>query len=210
MLFSGSLALIFMLLSPFILMEARYRLRQLAKVEEEEVSGFGQILKQIQEGSGFAEIIRDSDLAFLEPVDPEFSVVIPKIGVNTKVIPNVSVEDKKEYQAALKKGAAHAIGSYLPSERGTVLIFGHSTDYIWNVARFNAVFYLLKELAVGDRVSIFYQGSRYEYEVSDRKTVGPNEVEDINKDLSQDRLILQTCWPPGTTWKRLLVIAKPV
>ena len=26
----------------------------------------------------------------------------------------------------------------------------------------------------------------------------------------QDVLILQTCYPPGTTWQRLLVLAEPI
>jgi LPXTG-site transpeptidase (sortase) family protein len=204
------LAVALILVSPILFMEARYGLSQLARKKPEEVSGFGKIIKSIEEETGFAKVIRETDLALLKPADPNFSVVISKIQVNSRVFANIPTDDKKVWEPILQKGVAHAKGSFLPGEQKTVYLFGHSTDYIWNVRRFNAVFYLLKELEEGDRVSVFYQGVRFEYEVMERKVVNADQLEEINKDLEQDRLILQTCWPPGTTWRRLLVFAKPV
>jgi LPXTG-site transpeptidase (sortase) family protein len=198
------------LVSPFLLMEIKYRLGQLTGSSQAEVSGFGEILRKIEEETGFGAMIRETDLAILTPVDPEFSVVIPKISVNSRVFANIDVEDEKNWRPILQKGVAHAKGSYFPDQEGTVYLFGHSTDYIWNIARFNAVFYLLKEMEKGDRASLFYQGERFEYEVTERKIIDPDQLEEINSGFDQSRLILQTCWPPGTTWKRLIVLAKPV
>lgn len=203
-----ALAVMILLVSPYLFIELKYHWGELAK--KEETSGFSAVIKRIEEDTGFGRIIRESDLEILQPEDPNFSVVIPKINVNNRIIANVPTEDEKQYNEALKQGVAQASGSYLPPDHKTVFLFGHSTDYIWNVKRFNAVFYLLKELEAGDRISVFYQSNRYEYEVTESKVVKPTELELVNNELDKDRLILQTCWPPGTTWKRLLVFAKPV
>jgi len=201
------IALVLILTAPFIFLEVQYKLRQVQA--EEEDSGFGRLLAKIrlEEGS-FGGIIKIIDLETLNPVDPQFSIVIPKIGVNSLVLPQVPTSDEKTWREALAQGVAHAAGSHLPDEKGTVMIFGHSTDYIWNVSRFNAAFYLLKELEPADPISLFYQENRFEYEVVSKEVVGVKEIEKINASLDEDRLVLQTCWPPGTTWKRLLIYAK--
>lgn len=82
------------LVSPFLLMEIRYRLGQWVQEKERAESGFGQVLEKIEEQSGFAWVIRETDLAMLKPADPNFSVVIPKIGVNSAVMANISVAGK--------------------------------------------------------------------------------------------------------------------
>ena len=89
-------------------------------------------------------------------------------------------------------------------------MFAHSTDNFWNIGRYNAIFYLLKELEKGDEIDIFYNGRRYIYQVSEKQIVDPAQVEFINQPTVTEQLTLQTCWPPGTTFKRLIVIAKPI
>jgi LPXTG-site transpeptidase (sortase) family protein len=79
------------------------------------------------------------------------------------------------------------------------------------VGRYNALFYLLKDLTIGDKVIVYFQDVRYNYTVVDTKIVDPTDVSYlVDAQKSPDEtLIMQTCWPPGTTWKRLLVFAKP-
>jgi len=90
-------------------------------------------------------------------------------------------------------------------------LFAHSTDNFWNAGRYNAIFYLLKDLVPGDEVVVFYQNKRYDYIVSESKIVNPDDVSHIvdAQNAGEETLILQTCWPPGTTFQRLLVFAKP-
>ena len=57
--------------------------------------------------------------------------------------------------------------------------------------------------------TVIYKGKRYIYRVTNKLIVDPNEVKYLTKRLNYEQLTLQTCWPPGTTLKRLLVIAKP-
>lgn len=146
----------------------------------------------------------------LVPKTTSFDIVIPKIGANSQVFANVDPSNPDNYMPILKKGVAQARGTALPGEPGTIYMFAHSTDNFWDVGLYNAVFYLLKDLTVGDQVVLFYQGKRYNYTVNDTKIVDPSNVSFItNSRQTQSQLVLQTCWPPGTTWKRLLVVAKP-
>jgi LPXTG-site transpeptidase (sortase) family protein len=125
----------------------------------------------------------------------------------------VDAGDEKSYTAALKEGVAHAAGSNLPGEKDThnktVYIFGHSTNGAWNITRYNALFYSLKDLTIGDSITLWFWGKQHDYKVTNMVKVDPSDVSYLQPQTDKDQLILQTCWPPGTTWKRLLVVAEP-
>lgn len=146
----------------------------------------------------------------LVPEDPNFSIVIPKIGANARIVTGVDTANEREYSEALKKGVAQALGTAFPGEGGHVFLFAHSTDYWWNVNSYNAVFYLLGKLVTGDDINLFYKGERYVYRVIGSKVVDPSEVEYITRKTNTEFLTLQTCWPLGTTFKRLLIFATRV
>ncbi len=144
------------------------------------------------------------------PKDPEFSIVIPKIAANSPVVKNVSAAVYDEYIEALKKGVAHAAGTAFPGDGGHIYLFAHSTDTFFNVGTYNAVFYLLYKLEPGDDVYLFYKGKKHIYRVLDKRVVDPTEVHYLTRSATAEFLTLQTCWPPGTTLKRMLVFAAPV
>lgn len=148
-------------------------------------------------------------LSKLQPVDYSFAVIVPKLGINSRVIENVDPADETAYRSALKLGAAHAKGSYVPGDNGRTYIFAHSTDYAWNMTRFNAIFYLLRELETDDVVYIVYDGTVFPYRVTDKKIVDPGDTFYLKPKSGEEELLLQTCWPPGTALKRLLIFAKP-
>lgn len=145
--------------------------------------------------------------------DKQFQILIPKLGVNSRIIANVNPAVEKEYAQALKLGVAHAAGTGLPGEENThnrtIFVFGHSTNGSWNISRYNALFYSLKDLIIGDSITVWFWGKEFDYTVKERKIVEPDDVSFLQPQTDKERLILQTCWPPGTTWKRLLVIAEP-
>ena len=146
----------------------------------------------------------------LYPQDPEFSVVIPKIGANERVVANVDPDNEQEYLQVLLRNIAHAKGTAFPGINGTTYLFAHSTDNFWDVGRYNAVFYLLNKMEKGDDVVLFFSGRRYNYQVSETKIIDPIDTHYVAANLGAgERIILQTCWPPGTAWKRLLVFATP-
>ncbi len=160
--------------------------------------------------NGFSNIQTFPNERILTAPDPFFSVIVPKIGASAKIIPNVDPSNETEYVAALKQGIAHAKGSVFPGMNGTVFLFAHSTDTFWDTGRYNAIFYLLKDLEPGDQIIIFFKGQRYNYTVYDSKIVPSSDVDFLNNaQKTAPLLIMQTCWPPGTTLDRLLVFAKP-
>lgn len=159
----------------------------------------------------FTDVLLGAKEQVLVPKNTEFSIVIPKIGASAKIFPNIDSSNPDEYLPILMQGVAHAKGTVFPGIIGNIYLFAHSTDNFWDVGRYNAVFYLLKDLVPGDQVVVFWQNTRYEYVVSDTKIVNGDDVSHIvdAQNQTSETLILQTCWPPGTAWQRLLVFAKP-
>ncbi len=164
-------------------------------------------LYQNEQKGLLAKTFNIKQVEILSPVNPDFSIVIPKIGANAKVQQNIDASDEKIYLDALNKGVAHTLGTAYPGEGGHIFLFAHSTDYFWNVGSYNAIFYLLYKLGKGDEVNLFYQGQRYVYRVIGSEVVDPSQVQYLTRKTNREFLTLQTCWPLGTTLKRLLVFA---
>lgn len=158
---------------------------------------------------GFNTLKGTDTIEIIKPIDPKYSIVIPKINANARVIPNVDAANRAGYLEVLKQGIAHAAGSSNPGENGHMFYFAHSTDNFWNVTRYNAIFYLLYKLEDGDDINIYYNGKRFKYVVTGHQIVEPNQVEYLTRKTSKDFVTLQTCWPLGTTFKRYLVFAQP-
>jgi sortase A len=133
-------------------------------------------------------------------------ITIPKINAQAPVLENVDPWDNAAYHEALKKGVAHAKGTSLPGEDGTVFLFAHSSGMPWELTRFNTIFLRLGELKKGDAILIVKNGKKFHYIVSDKKEVWPTEVNYLISS-NKNELILQTCTPIGTSLKRLLVFA---
>lgn len=144
---------------------------------------------------------------FLEDLS-EFKIVIPKIGVNSNIISNVDASNEALYKDRLKDGVAHADGSYFPGEGGLVYLFSHSTDSIFNISRFNAQFFAVKDLIEGDDVYLRYKGKEYRYIIKNKRVINPYNLDEIRN--TEADLVLQTCWPPGTDWQRLIVSADEI
>ena len=147
------------------------------------------------------------DGASIDPINTDFSLIVPKVGINAPIIASVNPADPGKYLEALKKGVAHASTSFFPNEDGTVYLFSHSTNYDWFVKDLNAVFYLLKNLNENDLIVIFYQGKRYTYRLREKRIVKPTEISYLVPQSGKKTLILQTCWPPGSVSERLLLFA---
>lgn len=195
-----SITSLLLFLAPVILAETGYRINNLFRGFQKQkviLSGFGQILWLEEKGASV-------------PLDWNFSLVIPRLGINTKVLHATNLADEDSYKDALSQGAAHADETAFPNEPGTSYIFGHSTNSVLNISRYNAVFYPLQYIKEGDEIIIFYQGEIIAYKVQDKRIVDAGDIDYMLAQTKERRLVLQTCWPPGTTWKRLVVIANPI
>ncbi len=201
--FIGLVSFIFMF-GPIAQAEARYRIDKLMGVKRAIPNVYtseGQDL-----ASSFASLKTSSDN--IVPVSTDFGIVIEKINANAKIIPNVDPGNEAAYTQALAQGVAQAAGSTEPGKPGNLYLFSHSTDAPWNVVRYNAIFYLLRELEVGDRVVIFYQNRRFDYIVFDKAITDPSDISYLTNRYDSSVLTLQTCDPPGTLLHRLIVRAK--
>lgn len=180
------------------------------RVAENSLSSNSIKLENARQKPSFSDLLTGSKEQLIMPPDTEFSIVIPKLGASARVIANVDPSNEENFLPALFRGVAHAQGSVFPGLSGNIYLFAHSADNFWDVGQYNAIFYLLKDLENGDEIVVFYQNKRYDYFVTDSRIVEPEEVHFITEaNTGNEQLILQTCWPPGTAWKRLLVFARP-
>ncbi len=140
--------------------------------------------------------------------DTDFAIIIPKIDAKAKIIANVDPNNRSEYKKALLQGVAHAKGSVLPGMKGNIYLFAHSTNSSLTVPRYNAVFYLLRELEEGDKVIVYFYGAQHSYQVFQKEILSSTDVRYFQEQDKEEILVLQTCWPPGTTLKQLVILAK--
>lgn len=197
---------------PFFSLEISYQIKTLTNKITEMVTLKNAAANAPQIATDTTQVVEfnpliDAEGQPIEPVNRDFGLVIPSIGVNATVIPGVNPASSEGYLSALKEGVAHSSTSFYPNENGTVYLFSHSTNYEWFVKDINAIFYLLKNVKENDLVVVLYLGNRYTYAIRETKVVGRREVAYLKPQAGHRSLILQTCWPPGTNSKRLLIFA---
>ncbi|MDO8444195.1 MAG: sortase [bacterium] len=135
-------------------------------------------------------------------------IAIPVVDVNAPITFGVN-NTAKEVAASLENGVIQINGTSLPGQTGNVYITGHSSNYIWSKGDYNSVFAILDKLVIGDLIYINYNNIVYEYQIFDRKIVLPNDTSML-KSTIDSRLTLVTCWPIGTTLKRLVLLANQI
>lgn len=138
---------------------------------------------------------------------PTAGITIPSLYINEPIIFNVDPNDERAYTKALTQGIAHASGTGFPGEGKLGYYFAHSSSPAF-VSRYNAIFYLLNKIENGDTISIWHNNSRFDYTVFAKRTTYATDVSFLRETYDGDTIVLQTCWPPGTTLERLLVFAK--
>ncbi len=136
--------------------------------------------------------------------DNTSEIYIDRIGVRASIIWNV---EEDQILKTLKDGVAHYKGTSLPGAGGNVFIVGHSSNYFWIRSDYNDVFALLDKLNKGDKIVIDKNGTNYNYTVTEKKIVSPDDVSVLNN-TNKEVLSLMTCWPVGTNINRLVVISE--
>ncbi|MFA5962291.1 MAG: sortase [Parcubacteria group bacterium] len=144
------------------------------------------------------------------PASSDFSLIIPKLEINSKVVANVDPFSAKDYREALKEGIAHAKGTRLPGEDGNIFMFAHSSGNFYDTNRTNTLFFLLNKLEKDDKLSVVYKNKIFRYQVAEKKIVAGDAVEYLKDERDEESLTLMTCWPPGTDYERLIVVAEKV
>ena len=135
------------------------------------------------------------------------SIIIPKINANAPVI-SPQTADEKVVFSELGNGVVYHPNSVAPGQIGNTIILGHSSAYPWYKGKYGSIFSLLNQLKSGDQIIVFYQKHKYIYKVEGKKIIRKNVF--IANQNEKSQLILVSCWPIGTAWKRILIEAELV
>lgn len=199
--FSGLLitigvAIVLLIFGPVIQQELQYDFNQISHVS-------------YSVKTSESPLVNGSFQKTITPPNTDFSIIIPKINAAAPIVSDVDPVSSKAYLAALKNGVAHASSTAYPGMVGNVYLFAHSTDTFYNIGKYNAVFFLIGKLKAGDEINVYYRGNLYKYIVYDKKVVDATDIQYLGTLITGEKtLTLQTCYPPGTTIKRLVVLAK--
>ena len=139
----------------------------------------------------------DTSVPLSDPVPNQSTLVIPKLDMKDLVHGGSS-------QSALNKGIWHLPDNSTPEKGGNTIMAGHRFTYSGQ-----AVFYNLDKVAVGDEVTLYWQGKRYDYLVIGKNVVPPTDNTLIAQ-TSDPTLTLYTCTPLWSAKDRLVITAKLV
>lgn len=217
------LAGIIFTLQPVVSTEVSYRWSQLTGSNQQTRLTDQQFLVQVRAEDDQKEKVKNLAVEW-GIQNTHFSIYIPKINARAPIIENVNPNDQNEYIQALSHGVAQASGSVFPGMQGATFLFAHSSSAPWDSIKYNTVFYLLRELNPtkegplggggstnkGDEIYVFFLDKVHKYRVTEKRIVEPDDISWlVDAKQGSERLILQTCWPPGTTLKRLIIVAEP-
>lgn len=153
-------------------------------------------------------IIVDNDATTVS--DPAAKVIIPKINVEIPVVYDEPSIEEKPLQNALERGVVHYATTPSPGEQGNVVVFGHSSNNIFNNGQYKFAFVLLSRLEEGDVFYLTKDGKRYTYRVYSSKIVKPTDVGVLGAADKPSTATLITCDPPGTSLNRLVVTGEQI
>ncbi len=137
-----------------------------------------------------------------------FAISLPSLGIKDLTITHPSNPTTSEgLLAPLKYGVGHLF-SY-PGKGGTILVYGHSSSYGWDVSNYTKIFRQINKLSVGDKIYVTYGGKVHTYQVTHKRAVDDKDFSAYQGGRGEE-LILYTCWPPDSIDQRYLVHAAPV
>ncbi len=137
-------------------------------------------------------------------------VIIPKINVEIPVVYDEPSIKDNAVETALERGVLHYATTPAPGEHGNVVVFGHSSNNIFNKGKYKFAFVLLSRLETGDTFYLTKDGKRYAYRIYEKKIVKPSEVGVLGDASKPDSASLITCDPPGTSLNRLVVTGEQI
>lgn len=114
---------------------------------------------------------------------------------------------KKDLDHALDQGVIIYPGSVMPPEFGNLFLTGHSSVYFWNKSPYGEIFANLNNLTSGDEIAIYLDGYIYKYRVIDKEIKDADDVSLVQY-TNKHILTLMTCWPTGSSSKRLVIKAE--
>lgn len=137
----------------------------------------------------------------IKPKIPSYTISIPKLNIKNAIVSTTDYD--------LATHLVNYEGTAIPTEKGTAVIFGHSTlPQLFNPSDYKTIFATLYQLRVKDEIYANVNGVSYRYRVFNINVAEPTDISIFEQDYSNSYLTLVTCTPPGTTWKRLIIKAR--
>lgn len=131
---------------------------------------------------------------------PLYSLSIPSLKI---IDAQVSTTDYD-----LAKHLVQYMGTSIPGENGTAVIFGHSTLPQWfDPKNYKAIFATLHTIKKGDEIIAKVNNIAYTYKVFAIDITSPDDTNIFSQSFDHSYITIVTCTPPGTVWKRLIVRA---
>lgn len=136
-------------------------------------------------------------------------LTIPQIEVRVPIVWSTK-PDEAALQMDLRNGISHYPETALPGQVGNALLAGHSSNFFWEKGAYPRVFGRLNRLNVGDEnITVTYKKGDAVVKTFNFRVVEKNVVADDDERLfaqtKDSEITLVTCWPLGTSWKRLMV-----
>lgn len=134
------------------------------------------------------------------------------IPANNISVPLTWTKDVKDFDEDLKKGTVHYPGTVLPGQIGTSYVSGHSSGYLWDNSPYKTIFAGLGAVKDGTSFSVTVtlkngKQVRYHYVVAGRgEYKADDQAQFVN--TADSVVALSTCWPVGTTARRLVLYGK--
>ena len=131
----------------------------------------------------------------------EYEFSIPSQGINKAKVSAIDFDLSKHL-------VQYFTTSKSPIEKGTSVIFGHSTLPQWfDPKNYMTIFANMHQIKSGDDIVITLNEKDYTYKVFSISIVESNDPNIFAQSYDNSYITIVTCTPPGTTWKRLVVRA---
>lgn len=146
------------------------------------------------------------------PALPDLATLkIDRLGISAPIVFDTGDNLKNIYNN-LEGGVVHYSKTPKPGLEGASIILGHSSAYPWYRGQYGSVFALLGKLKPGDTFRVEYaRGSTFTFLVKRSLVFSPfsNDARllEIEK-TSGSSVVLVSCWPVGTDYKRIAVQAE--
>jgi len=126
-------------------------------------------------------------------------------------IPSLSIKDAtvSTVDYDLTRHLVQYFGTFVPGQKGTAIIFGHSTlPQLFNPKDYKTIFANLHKVKIGDNIIVNIGGIEYTYRIFEVTVKDAEDTDIFSQAFDNSYITLVTCYPPGTTWKRLVVRAQ--
>jgi sortase A len=135
----------------------------------------------------------------------------PKITTYFLSIPKLKIQNAivSAADTNLKEHLVHYQGTSMPPDKGTAVIFGHSTlPQLFDPTDYKTIFANAHTLKVDDTMQVSANNVDYTYKIVSVTITTPEDTSVLTQEFDDSYLVIITCTPPGTIWKRLIIKAR--